>query len=57
LSSLKKCEDLIAMGVVDEVFSRYLRKTSVSASIVGPADYAAVGAAIRCSGPVGFLIE
>ena len=57
LSGLEQCEDLVAMGVVDEAFPQYLRKAAVSASLVGPADHAILAAAIRCGTPAGFPIE
>jgi 5-(aminomethyl)-3-furanmethanol phosphate kinase len=57
LSGLEQCQDLIAMGVVDEAFPQYLRKAAVSASLVGPADRTILTAAIRCGTPVGFPIK
>ena len=57
LSGLEQCQDLVAMGVVDEAFPRYLRKAGVSASLVGPADHAILAAAIRCGTPAGFAIK
>jgi dihydroneopterin aldolase len=57
LSGLEHCEDLVAMGVIDQAFPRYLRKTSISASIVDPTEHAGVVAAIRCGAPVGFSIK
>jgi 5-(aminomethyl)-3-furanmethanol phosphate kinase len=57
LSGLEQCQDLIAMGVVDEAFAQYLRKAAVSASLVGPADHAILTAAIRCGTPAGFPIK
>jgi len=57
LSGLEQCEDLVAMGVVDQAFPQYLRKSAVSASLVGPADHAILAAAIRCGTPAGFPIE
>ena len=57
LSGLEHCEDLVAMGVIDQAFPRYLRKTSISASIVDPTEHARVVAAIRCGAPVGFSIK
>jgi 5-(aminomethyl)-3-furanmethanol phosphate kinase len=57
LSGLEQCQDLTAMGVVDEAFAQYLRKAAVSASLVGPADHAILTAAIRCGTPAGFPIK
>ena len=57
LSGLEQCQDLVAMGVVDEAFPQYLRKAAVSASLVGPADHATLAAAIRCGTPAGFPIK
>jgi 5-(aminomethyl)-3-furanmethanol phosphate kinase len=57
LSGLERCEDLVVKGVIDEAFPRYLRKTSISASMVGPAEHVAVAAAIRCGASVGFPIK
>ena len=56
-SGLEQCQDLVAMGVVDEAFPQYLRKAAVSASLVGPADHAILAAAIRCGTPAGFPIK
>ena len=57
LSGLEQCQDLVAMGIVDEAFPQYLRKAAVSASLVGPADHAILAAAIRCGTPAGFAIK
>jgi 5-(aminomethyl)-3-furanmethanol phosphate kinase len=57
LTGLEQCQDLVAMGVVDEAFPQYLRKAAVSASLVGPADHAILAAAIRCGTVVGFPIQ
>ena len=57
LSGPEQCQDLVAMGVVDEAFPQYLRKAAVSASLVGPADHAILAAAIRCGTPAGFPIK
>jgi dihydroneopterin aldolase len=52
-----RCEDLVAMGLVDEAFPRYFRMSSISASIVGPGEHAALVAAIRRGASPGFSIE
>jgi dihydroneopterin aldolase len=57
LSGPAQCEDLVAMGVVDEAFPRYLRMSSISASMVGHAEHAAAVAAIRCGALPGFSIK
>jgi 5-(aminomethyl)-3-furanmethanol phosphate kinase len=57
LSGLERCQDLVAMGVVDEAFPQYLRKAAISASLVGPADHAILAAAIRRGTPAGFPIK
>jgi dihydroneopterin aldolase len=57
LSGLEQCQDLVAMGVVDEAFPQYLRKSAVSASLLGAADYTILTAAIRCGTPAGFPIK
>ena len=57
LAGLGRCDDLVAMGLVDEAFPQYLRMSSISASIVGPGDHAAVVAAIRCGASAGISIK
>jgi dihydroneopterin aldolase len=57
LSGLEQCQDLVAMGVIDEAFPQYLRKAAVSASLVRPVDHTILAAAIRCGTPVGFSIK
>lgn len=57
LSGPEQCQDLVAMGVVDQAFPQYLRKAAVSASLVGAADHAILAAAIRCGTPAGFPIK
>jgi aspartokinase-like uncharacterized kinase len=57
LTGLEQCQDLVAMGVVDEAFPQYLQKAAVSASLVGPSDHAILAAAIRCGTPAGFPIK
>jgi dihydroneopterin aldolase len=48
LSGPQQCQDLVAMGVIDEAFPQYLQKAAVSASLLGPADHAILATAIRC---------
>jgi 5-(aminomethyl)-3-furanmethanol phosphate kinase len=57
LSEGERCEDLVTTAVVDKAFPRYLRKSSIAASIVGPAEHEAAVAAIRCGASVGFSIK
>jgi 5-(aminomethyl)-3-furanmethanol phosphate kinase len=57
LSGREQCEDLVASGVVDEAFPRYLRMSSISASIVGPGEYEAAAAAIYCGASAGLAIK
>jgi dihydroneopterin aldolase len=57
LSGPQQCQDLVAMGVIDEAFPQYLQKVAVSASLVGPADHAILATAIRCGTPAGFPIK
>jgi len=52
-----RCEDLVTMGLVDEAFSRYLRMSSISASILGPGEHGTAVAAIRCGGAAGVSIK
>jgi dihydroneopterin aldolase len=56
-SGLEQCQDLVAIGIVDEAFPQYLRKSAVSASLLGAADYTILTAAIRCGTPAGFPIK
>jgi 5-(aminomethyl)-3-furanmethanol phosphate kinase len=57
LSGQRQCEDLVTMGVLDEDFPRYLRKSSISASVVGHGDHEAAIAAIHCGASAGFSIK
>jgi aspartokinase-like uncharacterized kinase len=57
LSGLEQCEDLVAMGIVDKAFPRYLRKSSISASIVGPGEHEAAIADICGGALAGFSIK
>jgi 5-(aminomethyl)-3-furanmethanol phosphate kinase len=56
-SGAEKCEDLVAEGVIDQAFPRYLRKAAIPASILGPSEHAALVAAIRCGRAVGFQLK
>lgn len=57
VSRRERCESLIAAGVLDKAFPRYLRSGAVRCSILGPQDHAAAIAAIRDDTPVGLSIE
>ena len=57
LSGPARCEDLVTLGLVDEVFPSYLQMGSISASILGPGEHAAAVAAIRCGAPAGISIK
>ena len=57
LSGQQQSEDLAITGVVDKAFPRYLRRSSISASIVGPGEHKAAVAAIRCGTSTGFSIK
>jgi dihydroneopterin aldolase len=52
-----KVEELAALGIVDEAFPLYLRKSSLSAFVLGPCDHAAVSAAICAGAVVGIAVE
>jgi 5-(aminomethyl)-3-furanmethanol phosphate kinase len=56
-SRRERCESLIAAGVLDKAFPRYLRSGAVRCSIFGPQDHAAAIAAIRDDTPVGLSVE
>ncbi len=56
-SRRERCESLVATGILDKAFPRYLRSGAVPCSILGPADHAAAMAAIRDGTPVGLSIE
>jgi 5-(aminomethyl)-3-furanmethanol phosphate kinase len=57
LSGPARCEDLVTMGLVDEAFPRYLRMSSISASILGPGEHGVAVAAIRCGASAGVSIK
>lgn len=50
-------EELAALGVVDKAFPTYLRKSSVRAFVLGPADHDAVQGAIHTGAAVGVAVE
>ncbi len=56
-SRRERCESLVATGILDKAFPRYLRSGAVPCSILGPADHAAAMAAIRDGTAVGLSIE
>jgi dihydroneopterin aldolase len=56
-SRRERCESLVATGVLDKAFPRYLRAGAVQCSILGPQDHAAAMAAVRDGTPVGLSIE
>lgn len=53
----ERCESLVATGILDKAFPRYLRSGAVRCSILGPKDHAVAMAAIRGGTPVGLSIE
>jgi 5-(aminomethyl)-3-furanmethanol phosphate kinase len=57
LSQPARVEDLAARGILDKAFPGHLRKSSLRAFILGPADYAVASAAIRAGTPAGVAIE
>jgi dihydroneopterin aldolase len=57
LSGRTKVEELAALGIVDEAFPLYLKKSSLRASILGPCDHDAVSAAICAGTAAGVAIE
>ena len=48
---------LVADGIVDPAFPRFLRASGADASIAGPAEHAAVAIAMRNGAPVGSRID
>lgn len=48
--------DLVARGIIDPAFPRFLAASGADAFIAGPAEYAAAGAAIRNGSPAGARI-
>jgi 5-(aminomethyl)-3-furanmethanol phosphate kinase len=51
-----RADDLVAQGIVDPAFPRFLAASGADAFIVGPAQYAAAAAAIRNGSPAGTRI-
>jgi aspartokinase-like uncharacterized kinase len=54
---LLRAHDLVAHGVVDSAFPRFLRASGAEAFIAGPAEYAAAALAMRNGGRVGARID
>ena len=52
-----RVDDLVADGIVDPAFPRFLRASGADASIAGPAEHAAAALAMRNGEPVGSRIE
>jgi 5-(aminomethyl)-3-furanmethanol phosphate kinase len=50
-------KDLIATGLVDEAFARYLKESAAAAFLLGPSDHEAAGSAIRAGATVGIPVE
>jgi dihydroneopterin aldolase len=50
-------EELAALGIVDDAFPFYLRKSSLRAFVLGPCDHDAVSAAICAGAVVGVAVE
>jgi aspartokinase-like uncharacterized kinase len=50
-------KDLIAAGIVDEAFARYLKESAATAFILGPSDHEAAVSAIRSGAAVGIPVE
>jgi 5-(aminomethyl)-3-furanmethanol phosphate kinase len=56
-SRRERCESLVATGILDKAFPRYLQSGAIRCSILGPEDHSAAMAAIRDGTPVGLSIE
>jgi dihydroneopterin aldolase len=52
-----RAADLVADGVVDPAFTRFLRASGAQAFIAGPAGHAAAASALRNGGMIGSAIE
>jgi dihydroneopterin aldolase len=52
-----RAEDLVADGIVDPAFPRFLRASRAEASIAGPAGHPAAAAAIRNGELVGARVD
>jgi 5-(aminomethyl)-3-furanmethanol phosphate kinase len=52
-----RAEDLVADGIIDPAFPRFLRASGAEASIAGPAGHAAAALAMRNGGLVGARID
>ena len=52
-----RLQDLIAAGIVDDEFARFLRLSALPAYILGPSDHNAAVAAIREGTSVGIPVQ
>ena len=52
-----RAADLVADGIIDPAFPRFLRASGAEASIAGPSEHAAMAIAMRDGGMVGAAIE
>ena len=52
-----RAHELVANGIVDQAFPRFLRASGAEGFIAGPAEYAAAALAIRNGGGVGARID
>ena len=50
-------KDLVATGIVDEAFARYLKESAATAFILGPSDHEAAVSAIRSGATAGIPVE
>ena len=57
LAGPTKVEELAALGIVDEAFPLYLKKSALRAFVLGPGDHDAVSAAICAGAVVGVAVE
>jgi hypothetical protein len=57
LAGRMKVDELAALGIVDEAFPLYLRKSALRAFLLGPCDHDAVSAAICDGAVVGVAVE
>jgi dihydroneopterin aldolase len=57
LSAPVALTELIATGIVDEAFARYLQGSAAAAFILGPSDHEAAVSAIRTGATVGIPVE
>ena len=52
-----RAADLVADGIIDPAFPRFLRASGAEAAIAGPSEHAAMAIAMRDGGKVGAAIE